>query len=70
MAKIKKHLSEPDNRPVILLDICLGNIRKRVEVNLINRSNFDYQMLIGRSYLKDDFIIDVTKEFSVESKCH
>lgn len=68
-ARIKRHTAGPDHRPVIHLDICLGNVRKQVEVNLVNRSNFEYQMLIGRSFLMDDFIIDVSQTFSTESNC-
>jgi hypothetical protein len=70
MAKIKKHNSDPELRPVILIGICLKKIYKEVEVNLVNRSNFNYQLLIGRSYLKGDFIIDPSKTFTVKNGLH
>ena len=68
-AKIKQHDSGPELRPVIRLGICLEKIYKEVEVNLVNRSNFNYQLLIGRSYLKGDFLIDPSKTFTVKTDC-
>jgi hypothetical protein len=68
-AKIKQHGGESEQRAVILLSICLGKVRKRVEVNLIDRSGFNYQMLIGRSFLKDDFLVDAAKTFRLKPQC-
>ena len=63
IAPIKRHQSMPDHRPVILLDICLGKTCKKAEVNLADRSKFTYQLLLGRSFLKDDFLIDPSRQF-------
>ena len=62
-AKIKRHDGRMQIRDVIKLNIGLGSIRKEVEVNLIDRTGLNYQMLIGRSYLKNDFLIDTSKKF-------
>lgn len=69
-ANIKRKGADKQRRPVIELDVCLGTIKKRVEVNLVNRSNFNYQMLVGVSFLKGDFMVDVEKEHSVKPDCH
>ena len=69
MAKIKQHNSEPELRPVIRIGICLGKVYKEVEVNLVNRSNFNYQLLIGRSFLKGEFAIDPSKTFTIKTDC-
>lgn len=69
VAKIKQHNSESEKRPVIQLGICLGQVLKEVEVNLVDRSNFIYQMLIGRSFLKELFIIDPSLKFTVKPNC-
>ena len=61
IARIKRHGSLSDHRPVILLDICLGTTCKKAEVNLADRSNYKYQLLLGRSFLADDFLIDPSK---------
>ena len=68
-AKIKQHNSDPEHRPVIRIGICLGKTHKEVKVNLINRSNFNYQMLIGRSFLKGDFVVDPAKTFIIKARC-
>jgi hypothetical protein len=67
--KIKRKEATTQQRPAILLDICIGKVSKQVEVNLINRSNFDFQMLIGRSFLRGDFIVDVEKSYTADPRC-
>lgn len=67
---IKRKEATTQQRPSIQLDICLGGVLKRVEVNLINRSNFNYQMLIGSSFLKGTFIVDVEKILTHKPICH
>jgi hypothetical protein len=69
IAKIKQHNSVPELRLVIRIGICLGMVYKEVEVNLVNRSNFNYQLLIGRSFLRGDFAVDPSKTFTIKTKC-
>ena len=40
------------------MTICLGNKRRTVEVNLVDRDEFDYPMLLGRSALQGIAIVD------------
>lgn len=68
-AQIKEHKGKSQERNVLRIGICLGNIFKEVEVNLVDRSNFNYQLLIGRSFLKNSFIIDPSKTFTVKPDC-
>ena len=68
-ATIKQHETESVTRPVILLGICLGNVYKEVEVNLQDRSKFNYQMLIGRSYLRNSILVDASATFKVQPDC-
>jgi hypothetical protein len=69
MTKIKQHDRPPDFRPVVRLSICLGDTFKVVEVNLRDRSDFNYQMLIGRSFLKEDFVVDASVKFTKRPRC-
>ena len=69
MGKIKQHNSEPERRPVIRIGICLEKVYKEVEINLENRSNFNYQILIGRSFLKGEFAVDPAKTFTIKTDC-
>jgi hypothetical protein len=39
-------------RPVIELDVCMGSALRRIEVNLTDRSAFQYPLLIGSEALK------------------
>lgn len=56
-------------RDVIELSLCLGNIQKTVKVSLVDRSHFKYQLLVGRSYLSPDFLIDPSHKYLVKSRC-
>ena len=69
MATIKQHDAQSLIRPVIRLGICLGSVYKEVEVNLEDRSKFNYQMLIGRSFLKKSFLVDASATFTLEPSC-
>lgn len=40
-------------RPVVAMDICLGDERREIEVNLTDRSDFDYPLLIGSTVLRE-----------------
>lgn len=52
-------------RPVITMPVCLGDSRQRIEVNLTDRSHFDYPLLIGARALKDfDALIDPGRRFT------
>lgn len=68
-AKIKQFGQEAASRPVIKLGICIGNTYKQVEVNLEDRSGYNYQMLIGRSFLKGSFIVDPGITFTIKPNC-
>lgn len=60
VSKIKRRAGDYDpdegqqytSRPVIDLDVCLGNTLRRIEVNLTDRSTFQYPLLIGSEALK------------------
>lgn len=41
------------SRPVVEMDVCLGGEARTVEVNLTDRSHFDYPLLIGADALRD-----------------
>ncbi len=68
-AVIKRHNGKSQVREVIKLYICLGTVGKEVEVNLIDRGGLNYQLLIGRSFLKGDFLIDPGKMYINKPKC-
>jgi len=68
-AIIKRHFGKHQKRFVVKMDICLGHVHKATEVTLVDREGFLYALLIGRSYLKKDFVIDPSEQFTVKPHC-
>jgi hypothetical protein len=68
-AKVKQRDGKLQMRPVVALDLCIGRTVKRVEVNLVDRDFFLYPLLIGRSFLRGEFLVDSQKKFKTEPDC-
>jgi hypothetical protein len=68
-SKIKRHFGESQTRPVILLDLCIGDVRKTVEVNLVDRAGMNYQLLVGRNFLKGSLLIDSGATYMLSPGC-
>lgn len=66
---IKKRGGGVEERPVIKIGICIGKVFKEIEVNLIDRSNLNYQLLIGRNDSKSMYLIDPSLTFTKEPTC-
>ena len=70
-AQIKQKGNRPSRqRPVIVLGVCLGNVLKEVEVTLADRGNFNYPMLVGRSFLSGSFVVDSGEKFLTTPQCN
>ena len=69
IVKIKGHDGKPQLRLAIILGISLGSFHKEVEVNLADRSDFNYQMLIGRSFLHGNMIVDPSIKYTTKPIC-
>ncbi len=67
--RIKMKDESSQRRFIIELDICLGSVRKRTLVNLTDRSHFEYQVLIGRSFLSPDYLVDASKVYLTKPQC-
>lgn len=68
-AKIKQANREPETRPVILLGVCLGRQYREVEVNLVDRTEFNFPMLIGRSFMIGHLVVDPELKYTAEPDC-
>lgn len=52
-------------RPVIELELCLGQQVRKVEVNLTDRSRFNYPLLVGASALRElQAAVDPARQFT------
>lgn len=57
-------------RPVVMMDLCIAGVRVRGEVNLADRSGFNYPLLIGRNMLSDAGIsVDSRQIFAASRAC-
>ena len=61
VAKVKASPIHDEERFFVKTKMKLGKVKKEIELNLINRSNMVYRMLIGRTALKGDFLVDVAR---------
>lgn len=52
---------ESQRRPVVEMNLTIGDVTHMVEVNLTDRGNSDYLLLIGRNFLKDAAVVDVSR---------
>lgn len=68
-ATITRHFGEKQERLVIRMGICLANVYKELNVNVVDRSGFQYPVLVGRSFLEGDFIVDSEQSYTVKPQC-
>ena len=68
--KIKRHDEESQVRPVIKLRLVLGEHERVVLVTLTDRSKFKYPLLIGRNFLRDIYIVDVSESMTTKPIKH
>lgn len=52
-----------EKRFVIKLWVTVGNIRENTEFTLANRSQMTHPVLLGREFIKDIALVDVSKQF-------
>ena len=67
--KIKRHYGESQGRYVIKLGMCLAGVYKETEFSLIDRSGFNYQLLVGRQFLEGSHIVDPELKFTSKATC-
>ena len=67
--KVKRHFGEVQERIVVRMGICIGDQYGETDVSLVDRSGFNYSLLIGRKYLKNKFIVDPGETFMSSPQC-
>lgn len=61
--RIKRLNDEYQRRYVVKLQLRMGELEEIIEVTLSDRSDFEFPVLIGRNFLTDNAIVDVSKQF-------
>lgn len=62
-AYIKSHQRQASKRDVVMMSICKNGRDYEAEFNLVDRSNFNYPVLLGRAFLKDVALVDANATF-------
>jgi len=67
--RIVRHSGEYQRRPVVRLEVCLDKKMHDIEFSLIDRSNFIYPVLLGRSALQGRALIDPDETYLSQPRC-
>ncbi|MBI2226094.1 MAG: ATP-dependent zinc protease [Betaproteobacteria bacterium] len=69
IARIKSALGTGEGRPTVTLGICIGNVYRVTEVNLVDRSSLSKPLLVGRRFLKGRLLVDLNRRYLLEPAC-
>ena len=58
--------ADPERRFVVEIDIRLGDQLQRTEFTLTDRSRMTYPVLLGRAFLMDLYVVDVSRSYTHE----
>lgn len=61
IARVKASPTQREKRIVVKTTIRLGKVSKQIEINLVDRTEMRFRMILGRTTLKGDFVVDVSK---------
>ncbi|QYJ99936.1 ATP-dependent zinc protease family protein [Shewanella psychrotolerans] len=62
--RIKQDSDEnSDRRPVIHAHLQIGKYKAETDLNLVDRSHLEYQLLLGRKFMQDIAVVDVAQSF-------
>jgi hypothetical protein len=57
-----------EQRPLVETELQLGPVRKRIQLTITNRASMRFRMILGRTALAGDFVVDVSKKYLLRSK--
>ncbi len=66
--RIKGEGEDFSRRPVVMVEVSADGHHRRIEVTLNDRSNYEYELLIGRNFLRDNCIVDVSRKHVLGKK--
>lgn len=69
IARIKRTGVKAVERIVVSLRICIGKFKTLAQVNLANRRNMLYQLLIGRRFMQGRILVDSDKKYLASAEC-
>ncbi len=69
LARIKESGGSVQERPVITIGICLGDIFQEAEVTLFDRTGFNFALLLGRRFLESKALVDTSRKYLLKANC-
>ena len=57
-----------ERRPIVEMELCIDAKRLRVWVNLADRSEMQYPLLLGRNVITGNFVVDPSRSFLTNPK--
>lgn len=63
----QSNTSDLERRPVVELWVKIGRVHERSQFTLTDRTQMDYPILLGREFIQDVALVDVSRDF-IESK--
>ncbi len=60
--KIKRHGELAAERPVVQLLVAIGNLKEECDFSLVDRSDYEYPVLVGRNFLSGKVMVDVSRK--------
>jgi len=67
-AVVKPSSGKRQRRPVVKTTMRLGGVEKEIEITLVCRKGMLCRMLLGRTALKHDFVVDVSRAYLASEK--
>lgn len=67
--KIKSLTGPALSRPVVIMGICIADVFRVTEVNLSNRTGFNFQLLVGRRFMRQSIVVDPGKQYTRPPRC-
>ena len=67
--KIKTKKGGFQVRPVVKLGVCLDKTLEFISCNLVDRSNFQYPVLVGRNYLAGKYLVNASASYLTSPEC-
>ena len=58
-----------DRRPIVEIELCVGPKRIHARVNLNDRSQVKYPLILGRNVLRRNFSVDCMKSYCAPPTC-
>ncbi|WP_134090643.1 RimK/LysX family protein [Olivibacter sp. XZL3] len=59
--KVKNSFGNEENRFIVKTTISIFNEKHEIEISLRDRSGMEFPMLLGRSFIRKKFLVDVSK---------